>query len=198
VIRQRSFNRHRASALGLAVFGLLIAAPVHSQLEVPPDRQVLVLTRALSYDSDLKTRVGSDITLAVLSKAGNASSEASAATIMKAFRVLSNVKVQGLPLITRALSYTSGAALSGAVAAQGIDAIYVCPGLDSDLAAIIDVCRKRHVVSFASREEQVTRGLSLGVFPIDSRPTIVLNLPAAKSEGASFSSELLRVAKVLK
>ncbi len=198
MIPSRSISHRRALALGLGVVTLMVAAPVRSQLEVPADRQVLVLTRALSYDSDLKSRVGNDIVLAVLSKAGNSGSEASAATIMKAFRMLANVKVQGLPLVTRALSYTSASALASAVLSHGVDVLYVCPGLESDLAAIIDLCRKRHVITFGSREEQVTRGLSMGVFPIDSRPTIVLNLPAAKSEGASFSSELLRVAKVIK
>jgi hypothetical protein len=177
---------------------LLSAAPIHGQLEVPPDRQVLVLSRALSYDSELKKRMGTDILVAVLSKTGNALSEGAAASMIKAFKLIANVKVQGLPLIAKPFSYTGAAALASAVSAQGFDVLYVCPGLENDLAGIIDISRKRHLTTMASREEQVNRGLALGVFPIEARPTIVVNLAAARSEGASFSSELLRVAKVLK
>jgi len=190
--------RHPVILLAACGASLLLAGPVGGQLDVPADRQVLVLSRALAYDSDLKRRVGSDILVAVLSKAGNAVSEAAAATMMKALKLIASVKVQGLPLIVKSLSYTNATSLATAVGSQGIDVIYVCPGLDGDLAHIIDLSHKRHVVTFASREEQVVRGLSMGVFPIDARPTIVLNLPAAKSVGAAFSSELLRVAKVLK
>ena len=35
-------------------------------------------------------------------------------------------------------------------------------------------------------------------FQVDGKPTIVVNLPAAKAEGSAFSSDLLRLAKVIK
>jgi hypothetical protein len=176
---------------------LLQAASSNGEVEVPVDRQVLILSRALAYDSELKARVGSDILIAVLSKPGHPASEAMGQTVLKAYRQILNVKVQGIPLAVRPLSYAGPAALAAAVAAQSFDVVYVCTGLDPDLPAIIEVARKRRVVTIASNEEQVTRGLALGVFAIDARPTIVLNLGAARSEGAAFSSELLRVAKVI-
>jgi hypothetical protein len=182
---------------GLAII-LLFEPVVVAQLAVPPDRQVLILTRALSYDSELKDRVGADLLVGVLSKPGNAASEAMGAAMLKAFRTILNIKVQGLTLAVRPISYTNPAALAATVIAQSVDALYVCIGLEGELAAIIDVSRKRHLTTMASSEAQVEKGLSLGVFPVDSRPSIVLNLAAARSEGAAFSSELLRVAKVLR
>ena len=192
-----TFSR-RVAALATWSFVSLGTVGAFGQLEVPADRQVLILSRALSYDSELKTRAGRDLQVGVLSKPGHTASEAMATAMLKAFRVILNVKVQGLTLGVRALSYTTPAALAAAVIAQGIDVIYVCAGLDQDLPAIVEVTRKRHIVSLASNEAQVTRGLALGVFAVESRPTIVVNLVAARNEGASFSSELLRVAKVIK
>ncbi len=142
--------------------------------------------------------MGNDIVFGVLSKPGNTASEEMGAAMLKAFRGLVNAKLQGMAVIVRPLSYSTQAALLSAVISQGIDALYVCVGLDPDLPAIFEVTRKRHIVSLASREEQVIRGLSLGVFAIDSKPTIVLNLPASRSEGAAFTTDLLRVAKVIK
>ena len=169
-----------------------------AQLEVPADRQVLILSRALAYDDELKSRAGDDVLLGVLAKPGHSVSEAMSTNMAKAFKGIGNVKVQGLGIKVTQLTFTTGAALAAAAAAQSIDVLYICPGLEADLPAIIEVTRKRRMVSIGSREEQVTRGLAIGVFPVDSKPTIVVNLPAAKSEGAAFSSDLLRLAKVLK
>ena len=117
----------------------------------------------------------------------------------RAFRALGNVKVQGLPVraIAAAL-HRPPPAFSTAVEAQGIDALYVSPGLDADVPAIIEVSRRRKVITMASRHEQVQRGLSLGVFADRGKPTIVVNLAAAKSEGAAFGSDLLRLANVIR
>jgi hypothetical protein len=184
----------------LAACGLLALepAPAAGQSEVPADRQVLILSRALAYDGELKARVGNDIQIAVLAKSGHAASEAMGIAMLKAFRAILNLRVQGLTLGLHALSYTTTAALASAMTTQGIDVLYVCVGLEPELAAIVELTRKRHVISLGSSEEQVSRGLALGVFPVESRPTIVVNLPAARHEGASFSSDLLRVAKVIR
>jgi hypothetical protein len=186
--------------VGLIACALLLVSggQANSQLEVPPDRQVLILTRALAYDSELPARAGKDISIGILTRPGHAASEAMGTAMLKAFKILANVKIQGLSLVVRPLSFTTAAALGSAVVSHAIDAIYVCAGLEADLPAISEVTRKRHVISFGSSEDQVTRGLALGVFPVEARPTIVLNLTAARSEGASFTSELLRIAKVLK
>jgi hypothetical protein len=169
-----------------------------AQQDVPPERQVLILARALSYDDDIKSRVGDDVHLAIVSKPGNSTSEQMAAVMQKAFRGISSVKVQGLPLRLSALVFSSGSALASAVSSQGIDVLYVCAGLEADLPAIIEVSRKSRALSIGSREDHMVRGLALGVLPVEGKPTIIVNLGAAKAEGAAFSSDLLRLAKVIK
>jgi YfiR/HmsC-like len=166
--------------------------------DVPPDRQVLILTRALSYDDSIKGRAGEEITIAVLAKAGNTASETMSAVMLKAFRAIGGLKVQSLPLKITALIYTNPATLAAAVSIQKVDVLYVCAGLEADLPAIIDTTRKNKVVSIGSRRDHVERGLSIGVIPIDGKPTIMVNHPASKSEGSTFSSDLLRLAKVIK
>jgi hypothetical protein len=186
----------RASgALGALLF---LVSAVLAEAPVAPDRQVLILTRALAYDGNLKTRAGEDLLIAVLGRNGNASSEEVASAMSKAFKSLGNVKVQGLAVRATLLPYTNVTALNTAIESQGIDALYVCPGLEADLPAIIDLARKRQIITLGSREDHVKRGLSLGVFAVDAKPTIVVNLAAAKAEGAAFGSDLLRLAKVIR
>ncbi len=194
------FIRRRVESL-VGAFCLLIvlglAAPLAAQ-EVPPERQVLILTRALAYDDEIKNRAGDDVTVAVMAKAGNPASETMAAAMVKAFRGIGGTKVQGLGVKISQLSFSNGPTLMTTVSSQSVDVLYVCIGMEADLPAIFEVTRKRKMVSIGSREEHVQKGLALGVFPVDGKPTIVVNLPAAKAEGSAFSSDLLRLAKVIK
>jgi hypothetical protein len=183
------------AALLSALVASATAAPAD---EVPPPRQVLILTRALAYDGNLKARAGAELVIAVVGKPGNVASDELASTMGKAFRALGNVKVQGLAVRATQLAYKDAAGLTAAIEAQGIDVLYVCPGLDAELMGIFEATRKLKVITMASRQEYVQRGLSLGVFSIDGKPTILVNLAASKSEGAAFGSDLLRLAKVIR
>ena len=79
----------------------------------------LILTRALAYDGNLKTRAGADLLIAVLGKPGNAASDELASTMGKAFRGLGNVKVQGLAVRATQLAYKDAAGLAAAIESPG-------------------------------------------------------------------------------
>src|SRR6185295_7088358 len=105
---------------------------------------------------------------------------------------------QELPISVVKLAYAGKDALKSSIAAQGIDALYCCPSLDPDLGAIREVSHQQHVLTLASKEAFVQAGLSIGVFPSDGKPMIMINLAASRDEGASLSSELLRLAAVIR
>ncbi len=48
-----------------------------------------------------------------------------------------------------------------------------------------------------AREDYVARALSIGVFVVDNKPTILLNWGESQKEGAAFSSDLVRLSKVI-
>jgi hypothetical protein len=185
--------------LGAFLVGCLLAAgPAQAADEVPPEQQVLILSRALVYDDNFKERVGQEVRIAILSRPGHAASEASAAAMFKAWKGVGNLKLAGLPLRVSALVFKDAASFGPSLASEAIDVLYLCPGLEANLAEIIELTRKRQVVTVGSREDYVKRGVALGVFLVNTRPTIMINLPASKIEGASFSSDLLRLATVIK
>ncbi|MDB4969318.1 MAG: hypothetical protein JWN44_5007 [Myxococcales bacterium] len=166
--------------------------------QVSPDKQAVILARALAYDDNLRARAGDAIVVAVVFKSGQSASEGAADGMVRALKAIEGVKVQNLPLRVVKLAYSGKDALHGAVTGQGIDALYVCPGLESEQNAIREESRRVHILTVASREEQLTAGFSLGVFMFDGKTTITVNLPASKEEGAAFSSELLRLARVIR
>jgi hypothetical protein len=182
------------AALVTSAFALQAAAAD----EVPPEQQVLILSRALVYDDNFKDRVGPEVRIAVVTKPGHAGSDTCGAAMVKAWRGVGNLKLAGLPLRVSPLVFKDAAGFGPGLAAEAIDVLYVCPGLEPHLAEIFDVTRKRRVVTVGGREEHVKKGASLGVFLVNGRPTIMVNLPASKNEGAAFSSDLLRLATVIK
>ena len=150
------------------------------------------------YDDNFKQRVGSEVRLAVVSKPGNASSDACATAMVKAFKAVGNLKLAGLPLRAWQMTFKDAASFGSGLASDEIDVVYLCSGLETNLNEIADLTRKRRVVTVGSREDYVKRAASLGVFLVSGRPTIMVNLSASRSEGASFSSDLLRLATVIK
>jgi YfiR/HmsC-like len=191
-------SRPWLATIGRGLLLLAAGAGLAIGQELTSDRQVLILSRALAYDSNLKSRAGDDLVVGVLGKAGNGPSEDAASAMARAFRSLISVRVQGLPVRTVQLAYTTAGALAFALETRGVDVLYLVPGLDDEIPAIAELARRRHVVTMGSRQEQVARGLSLGVFAVEGKPTIVVNLTASKAEGASFGSDLLRLAKVIR
>ena len=81
---------------------------------------------------------------------------------------------------------------------NGVDAVMVCDGLDDDLPAIIKITHDLKIISIASTPDQVDKGLSLGVVIIDGKNTLLFNLGATRNEGALFTSDILKLAKVIK
>jgi hypothetical protein len=185
--------------IGCACLVVVCLLPRSSRADqVTPDKQAVILARALAYDDNLRARAGDALVVAVLFKPGAGGSESTADIMVRAFKALEGVKVQNLPLRVVKLAYSGKDALHAAVSSQGIDAIYVCPGLEPDQGGIREESRRDHVLTIAAREEQLTAGLSLGVFIFDGKTTITVNLPSSKEEGAAFSSELLRLARVIR
>jgi hypothetical protein len=176
----------------------LLVGPRAARADIPPDRQALILTRALSYDNNLKSRAGDSVVVAVVYRSGNGASEAMGDAAFRAFKALESVKIQDLPFRAVKLAFTSKDALKSAISSQGIDALYICVGLEGDVGAVKEVSHKEHVLSIGAREELVQGGLSLGVFLTDGKATITVNLQASRDEGAALSSELLRLAHVLR
>jgi hypothetical protein len=166
--------------------------------DLPPGKQAIFLARIIAYDANLKSRVGAAVNIGVLARKGDRESERMADQLVKSWKSLETATVLGLPVRASRLWFTGREALDRAVKDGEIDTLYVCSGLDGSLADIKAVARARKVLTMASQESHLKLGLSLGVFEIDGRNTIVVNLEANREEGVAFGPELLRLATVVR
>ncbi len=188
----------KVTAITLAVGGLLLVGPKAAFAEtVPAARQASILTRSLAYDRNMKDRAGDSVSVGVLYRAGNAASENCANEMAQAFRALEKFAVHGLPFKALRIAYDNGGSMKDLIRNEGIDALYACNGLDSEVDAIAGLAQERKLITMGAREDYVTKALSIGVFTIDGKPTILINWGESQKEGASFSSDLVRLAKVI-
>jgi hypothetical protein len=189
---------HRALGTTLGVWVALLGCnPCHAA-ELPAAKQAIFLARVIAYDANLKSRAGSTVNIAILAKKGDGESEKMADAVMKAFAPLEAAIVLGLPVKISRASFTSRDALDRSIREAGIDTLYVCSGLDGNLGDIKAVARARKVLTMASQEGHLKQGLSLGVFSIDGKNTILVNLDASREEGVVFGFELLRLVTVVR
>jgi hypothetical protein len=184
-----------------AVVGLLLVVAsslAQAQADrVPEDRQAAILVRALGYNRAQRANVDHFV-IAVLAKSGDAESKRAGAAILTAFRAMASLAVKGLPIAVLSLDFTNADGLRAALAKEGVQALYVTPGLSEALPAVRAATRGAGVVSMAADGASVAAGLTLAVVPEGNRPRIIFNPEAAAAERCDFSSDLLALVKVVK
>jgi hypothetical protein len=161
-------------------------------------RRALLLARVLSYDSSLAARAGNEVVLVVLFKRKNGPSERCAETVGTAFKQVENLRVVGARFRRVVAPYTSAGELEPLVERERAVALYLCAGLDGDLPAIKPITHRRKVLTIGTTEAQVRAGVSLVVTIDGGRMPIIVNWAESRDEGATFGTDLLRVARVIR
>jgi hypothetical protein len=162
------------------------------------DRTVIILVKALSYDEKIVERAGREMVVAVVYSDSETGAEDEAEAWRKSFAKLSAVRFLGLPFRAIKLPVGTAERLRKAISDEGIDALFVVGAMKDELSWIQKVTRESKILTLASREPQVAAGLSLGVFAIDGKNTLLINLTAARAEGSLFSSAIFPLAKVIR
>jgi hypothetical protein len=183
----------RSIATMLLVAGCLLAG----RAEATKTRNAAILARALSFELTLEERVGPTVTIAVIYKRGDRQSEANADEWMDGFRALAAVRIKDRPFSAVKVGYTQADTLN-AIDRDGADVLLVADGLASELAAIARLARSRHVLTAANTLADVNRELTLCITDEGDKVKIVVNLGSAHLEGIRFSSNLLKLAVLIR
>ncbi len=162
------------------------------------ERHAAILIKALTYDAKMVERAGREMVVAVLYSANDSTVNDEADAWLAAFEKLTSMRFLGLPFRALKLPFSSTERLRKAIVQEGIDAVFVVGVTKDSLTGIENVSRERKVLTLASRQEQVTAGLTLGVFVIDGKNTLLINLTSSREEGAAFRNEIFALAKVIK
>ncbi|MFZ2490947.1 MAG: YfiR family protein [Thermoanaerobaculia bacterium] len=180
-----------------ALLLLFTAAGAAGQV-VPAEHQAALFSRLLAYDRALKARAGAKVTIGILYKAASGSSRSASDELSAAFAPLKTRTIHGLPFDTATLAYNGAEQLNAWTAAEDVDAIYLCPGLEGEFGEIQAFAARRKLITLTPRREDVQRGVTLGVVNRDGKPGIVVNLTTAKTLGMDLDPKLLQLADVIR
>ncbi len=167
-------------------------------MPVPTDRQFSFLARVLTYDRNLKARAGNEIVIGVLYQASYSESRTTMEEFTRAVDHSSIQRIRGLTVSYVPLDISSGLPAAGELAQHGVSVLYVTPLNGVDITSIVQLCRDNGITGATGVYEYVEAGLAIGLVPNGSRPPVLINLPAAAEQGADFSSQLLKLAQVLR
>lgn len=176
---------------------LLIGGSAPAQeMDVPARIQVPLLYKILSFDRNFSTRAGDDIVIAILYQTGFRASTVAREQIEDALGHTAS------PFGARRIRWVgieldAGADLGQALRRNEADVVYVTPLRGTGLNGIVQEARRSHLTTFTGVPPYVERGLSVGIGIEQERPVIIINLAAARAEGADYTSQLLRVSRVV-
>lgn len=182
-------RRHLFAAL---LVSCLLSGPAHAS----KSRNAAILARVLSFELTLDERVGASVGVAVIYKRGDPRSEANADEWLAALRSLSSVRIKDRPFSAVKVAY-SVADLAAAIDA-GADVLLASDGLTAELDAIAQLARSRHVLTASNAVDGVARTLTLCVTEEQDKIKILINLNTAHLEGIRFSSNLLKLATIIR
>jgi hypothetical protein len=178
--------------------GLVLSPAVGAaEPQVPPDMQAHVLVRTLAFDRALPGRAGTALGLGVVFGSPEQDSMRFQYDLRRAFQRMSGTKVLGRTVTVHIHTYKGVADLTGWIQEKEIDALYIAPGLRSEVVAIRGVCRQHKIASLAAGRWLVEQGVAIGVVPNGEKLRIIVNLAAATSAGMDLDGKLLQLAEVL-
>lgn len=176
---------------------LLLASTARAD-ELPAPLQAALLVKTLAYDHALPTRTPRAATVLVLFKPGDKESEQSAAELTRALQATARTStVSNLPLRVFQAPFSDVAALETRLTGAEASALYVAPGLSGSLAAISTLTRRKSVLTACASEDALKAGLSLGFVDEGGKPALLVNIAAARAEGARLDAGMLRMARLV-
>jgi hypothetical protein len=189
----------RLSSRSLVLLALLAhpaARALAQDMDVPVGAQVSILLKVIGFDRQLPLRAPTELVIGIAYQSG---SRASLVAKDETRRGFSEVRdgINGVPIRVETIDLDSER-LDAALRRLNPTILYVTPLRAADIAAIAAATRAARVTTVTGVARYVSRGLAVGVSLHDGRPRILVNLEAARLEGADLASELLKLATIVK
>lgn len=193
-------RRVKVLALLLAATGMggFVVEDDPQEMPAPVETQIRLLPGILQFDRRFPDGFGDEVVVGVLHQSRfRVSFDAMTEAVAALERQQTGGLPGGLALRVVTLDLDGSVSLPHALADGKIDVLYVTPLRGADIEALSRLCRAAGVLSFTGVPEFVSRGLAVGIGSRRGRPQILINRAAAEAEGAFFSSELLKLARIV-
>jgi hypothetical protein len=182
----------------LAILGMLVGfqgQPGAQEVPVPVALQFALFAKIATFDRNLDTSGERELVIGVVyqSRYRNSLTVADACgPAMAAASQEGQLRFRRVPI-----DLSASADLAGAIAGQQIDLLYLAPLRAVEIDRLVGVSRAHRIRTLTGVPEYVERGVGVGIGMKGERPQILVNLEAARAEGADFGAPLLKLAKIV-
>jgi hypothetical protein len=195
-------NHHNMLNFGriaILVFLLLAAGDnlYGEEMEVPVAQQFTIFMKILECNRGFETHDDSVLTFAIIYQSGNKQSLNTYDELMEIISKSSRIIINKIPVKFLAIDLSRNTDLAGTLTASKVDIVYVTPLRACNIEDLATLFAAHKVLSFTGLPSYLESGLAVSIANRGGKPHIVINLPASKSEGVSFSSQVLKLAKVI-
>ncbi len=184
-----------AILLAAMLFSWAVAA---DEPMVPVEHQVPIFLKILTFDRNLQARVGDEIVFLVVFQKQFRQSLLVKQAWERRTSDLPVKTVEGISFRSVYFDLTGNIDLATVIAEQKPDIIYVAPLRAYDASSIFQLSRRNKILTMSGVQEHIQGGAAVGLELRASAPRIMINLDAARAEGADFSSQLLKLAQMVK
>lgn len=179
---------------------ICLASPVVAQeIETPVDVHIPIFLKALSFDRNLRARVGNgdEIVLGIVfqtkfRKSLNVKDQAE-----KFLEQSAGNKIGDIPFRIVTLELEDLSSLKTTLLKEKITVLYITPLRAVNIEELVFICRSFHITSITGVPNYCEAGVAVSVGSKGGSPLIIINQEAAETEGADFSSQLLKLAKII-
>ncbi|MCD6595793.1 YfiR family protein [bacterium] len=180
----------------IILFIVLTGFVLWAQEEVRMDLQVNLLLKILKYDRNISQRGTEGLKLGVLYNPDNKKSLRAKQDFEKKFNSLDDKSIKDIQILL--IPIKGFGELSKSIKSYGINLLYIAPGFDNEISKIIDICSTNKILTMTGVPAYTDNGIAVGLGIKNGKPEIIINTTVSKSIGADFSSNILKLARVIK
>ncbi len=164
-------------------------------VEVPVEVQVPLFLKATTYDRTFPTKLQKNAVLQV----GICYQPDLRPTVveMEALKSALEVPMEGFKVRITLIDLADDEDIAALKEWPTLSAIYITSMRGLDLKTLLEQAQRHQVLTIATDPALVAKGAGMGFELIGGRPKFVINRKATIDEGCEFSSQLLKLARVL-
>jgi len=166
-------------------------------MEIPVKNQFSLFAKILTYDRNFTHRSGKQIVLGIIYQRTFRSSSAAKDEIISLIEISEGNVLGEIPLRYELIDVSSTIDLLESIGRLKINILYVTPLRAFSLDRISKITQSKKILTLTGVSQYAEEGLAVSLGIKNDRPQIVINLSSAKAEGADFSSNFLKLTRVI-
>ncbi len=167
-----------------------------SAAELPVEQQPKLLLRLLAYDHIFETAIPATATVLLLHNPEKRSGKQQCEQLQRAITdAAGQYSFLGSPIVAKSVPWTDASALQQEIAESKPITLYLCPGFDTQVEAVIGVTREQELLSSTGTEAYLEHGVSVALVRQANRAVPIVQLTNMRAEGRLINASVLRLAE---